>query len=72
MNYKSESKNYRTPIVNSVIGHIADISKDLSENKNGTSQFYLEKSRSVALGIDLSNFLEDFQSIKNFMNCWQN
>ena len=45
--YDSKIDNYRTPIVNSVIGYISDLARGLEENKNRTSQNFSEKSGSV-------------------------
>jgi site-specific DNA recombinase len=46
--YNSKIERYRTPEkVNEVIHYVADLSKGLSENTNGTFQYLTEKSRSV-------------------------
>ena len=45
--YDVKIEHYRTPVVNEVIGCIADLSKGLSENKNRTSLNVEEKSGSV-------------------------
>ena len=42
--YDSKIDHYRTPNVNSVIGYIAELSKDLRKNKSRTSQNKSEKS----------------------------
>ena len=43
-----ENNDYRTIKMVKVIERIATINKDLQENKNGTSQFFIEKSHQVA------------------------
>ena len=45
--YDSKIDDYRTPVVNDVIGCIAHLSRGLRENKNGTLQNLSKKSRSV-------------------------
>ncbi len=47
--YDVKIEHYRTPVVNEAIACIADLSKVLEEMKNGTSQDFSEKSRSVPL-----------------------
>ena len=42
--YDAKLEYYRTPIVNSVFGHVADLSKALSGNKKRDSSILLEKS----------------------------
>ena len=46
--YDVKIEHYRTPVVNSAIGCIADLSKSLAEMKNGNPLFLEENSRSVA------------------------
>ena len=46
--YDVKIEHYRTPIINSAISCIADLSKGLTETKNGTSQNVSKKSRSVS------------------------
>jgi mannitol/fructose-specific phosphotransferase system IIA component (Ntr-type) len=46
--YDVKIEHYRTPVVNSAIAYIADLSKGLAENKNGNSHLLVENSRSVA------------------------
>ena len=46
--YDVKIEHYRTPLVNSAIACIADLSKDLTKMKNGNSQVLFESSRSVA------------------------
>jgi hypothetical protein len=46
--YDAKIEHYRTPVVNEAIGCVADLSKGLEENKNGTFLNLEEKSRSVA------------------------
>ena len=46
--YDVKIEHYRTPIVNSAIACIADLSKGLREMKNGNPLFLEENSRSVA------------------------
>ena len=43
--YDSKIDDYRTPVVNDVIGCIAHLSRGLRENKNGTLQNLSKKSR---------------------------
>ncbi len=63
--YDSKIDNYRTPIVNSVIGYISDLARGLEGNKNRTSQNFSEKSGSVP-GIGLEpirpQWTQDFKS----------
>lgn len=47
LGYDAKIEHYRTAEVNCIFSLIADLSKDWSENKNGTSQIFIEKSRSV-------------------------
>ncbi len=63
--YDVKIEHSRTPIVNSALACVADLSKSLEQMKNGTSQDFSEKSRSVPYRLDLSNFLNDFQAIRN-------
>jgi DNA invertase Pin-like site-specific DNA recombinase len=42
-----ENNDYRTIKMVKVIERIASVNKDLQENKNGTSQFFIEKSHQV-------------------------
>ena len=42
--YDAKLEHYRTPIVNSVFGHVADLSKALSGNKKRDLSILLEKS----------------------------
>ena len=46
--YDVKIEHYRTPVVNSAIACIADLSKGLTEMKNGNPLFVKENSRSVA------------------------
>ena len=46
--YDVKIEHYRTPIVNSAIACIADLSKGLTKMKNGNPLFCKENSRSVA------------------------
>ena len=46
--YDVKIEHYRTPVVNSAIACIADLSKGLTEMKNGNPLFLVENSRSVA------------------------
>ena len=55
--YDVKIEHYRTPVVNSAIACIADLSKGLEEMKNGTSQIFSEKSRSVLPTDEKSNRL---------------
>jgi site-specific DNA recombinase len=56
--YDAKIEHYRTPIVNSTIACIADLSKGLEEMKNGTSLIFEEKSRSVpSAGVEPARFL---------------
>ena len=66
--YDSKIDDYRTPVVNSVIGCIADLSQGLGEMKNRTSLYIEEKSGSVPGGLLISNFLLDFQRIRKLLN----
>ena len=63
--YDAKIEHYRTPVVNSVVGYTADLSKGLGEIKNRTSQNLLEKSGSVP-GIGLEpirpQWTQDFKS----------
>ena len=55
--YDSQIEHYRTPVVNSVIGCIADLSKDLGETKSRTSLNIEEKSGSVpGIGVEPIRF----------------
>ena len=47
LGYDAKIDHYRITEVNCVFSHIADLSRDLAEMKNGTSQNLIEKSRSV-------------------------
>lgn len=47
LGYDAKIDRYRTTRVNVVFSHVADLSKDLAENQNGTSQNFNEKSRLV-------------------------
>ena len=63
--YDVKIEHYRTPVVNSAIGCIADLSKGLEEMKNGTSQDFSKKSRSVlGTGLEPVRLLrtQDFKS----------
>jgi hypothetical protein len=42
--YDTKIEHYRTPIVNEVIACMAELSRDMRENKNRTSQNLIEKS----------------------------
>jgi hypothetical protein len=66
--YDTKIEHYRTPKVNSFFGHIAELSGALEQNKSRTSHFFNEKSGSVPCGLDLSNFLVDFQSVRMLTN----
>jgi len=63
--YDTKIEHYRTPIVNEVIGCMADLSRDMRENKNRTSQNFIEKSGLVP-GIGLEpirpQWTQDFKS----------
>ena len=51
--YDSKIEHYRTPIVNSVIGYVADLSRGLGGSKNGTPQNHPNKALSVpGVGIE--------------------
>ncbi len=55
--YDAKIEHYRTPVVNSVIAYMADVSKDLRENKNRTSLKSIEKSGSVpGAGVEPARF----------------
>jgi hypothetical protein len=66
--YDVKKEHYRTPIVNSVFGHVADLSKALSGNKKRDLSILLEKSPVVPYGSDLSNLMSGFQSLRELMN----
>jgi site-specific DNA recombinase len=66
--YDSKIEHYRTPKVNSVFGCVADLSKLLEENKKGDSQFLLDKSPTVPYGLQISNFINDFQALRVLMD----
>lgn len=68
LGYDAKIDHYRITEINLVFSYIADLSKDLAENKNGTSQNFDEKSRLVPYGLQISNFLDDFQAIRTLMN----
>ena len=62
--YDVKIEHYRTPVVNSAIGCIADLSKGLEEMKNGTSQDFSEKSRSVPPSRpNMNELLEDTRDL---------
>ena len=44
LGYGAEIDHYLTTQVNCVLGYIADLSKDLAQIKNRTSQNFIEKS----------------------------
>ncbi len=74
LGYDAKIDTYRTPEINLVFSHIADLSRDSANFKSGTSQNILEKSRLVPSGLKLSNFIEDFNRIrksKSFMELKQ-
>jgi hypothetical protein len=56
-----------TPVVNSVIACIAKLSKDVDKIKKPDSLNLLEKSGSVPYRLELSNFMDDFQLIKQLI-----
>jgi hypothetical protein len=66
--YDSKIEHYRTPIVNDVIGCVAQTSKVLEEIKKPDSLNLLEKSGLVPYGLDLSNLLNGFQALRELMN----
>lgn len=45
--FDAKSNQYRTPEINSVFSYISELSRDLAETKNRTSQKLIEKSGSV-------------------------
>jgi site-specific DNA recombinase len=45
--YDTKIEHYRTPKVNSIFGHIAELSRGLEQKKSRTSHFFNEKSGSV-------------------------
>jgi len=66
--YDSKIDNYRTPIVNSVIGYISDLARGLEENKNRTSQNFSEKSGSVPPS--RPNMNEILEDTRDFARIW--
>ena len=68
LDYDSKIEHYRTPIVNDVIGCVALLSNGLVEIKKPDSLILLEKSGLVPEGLDLSNFLDDLQGLRELMN----
>ena len=55
--YDAKLEHYRTPIVNSVFGHVADLSKALSGNKKRDLSILLEKSPVVpSAGLEPARF----------------
>ncbi len=63
--YDVKIEHSRTPIVNSALACVADLSKSLEQMKNGTSQDFSEKSRSVpGTGLEPVRLLrsQDFKS----------
>jgi len=66
--YDTKIEHYRTPEVNRVIAQIAQLSKGLGEIKKPDFSNFEEKSGLVPYGLDLSNFIDDFQAIRILMN----
>ena len=63
--YDSKNDHYRTPKVNSVIGYISEIARDLDNKKSRSFKNFSKKTGPVPYGLDLSNFLDDLYKIKN-------
>ena len=63
--YDSKNDHYRTPKVNSVIGYISEIARDLENKKSRSFKNFSKKTGPVPYGLDLSNFLDDLNKIKN-------
>lgn len=63
--YDSKNDHYRTPKVNSVIGYISEIARDLENKKSRSFKNFSKKTGPVTYGLDLSNFLDDLNKIKN-------
>lgn len=55
LSYDAKKDHYRTPEINSVFSYIAELSRELEENKKGPSQNFNEKSPLVPLTGTKSN-----------------
>ena len=63
-------EHYRTEKVNSVIELTSQLSNDSGEIKKPDFSNFEEKSGDVPYGLDLSNFLDDFQVLRMLMNAF--
>lgn len=66
--FDREKNDYRTIETNPVMFTIVEISRSLEGKNKGDLELFNSKSPSVPCGFDLSNFIDDFQSLRILMN----
>lgn len=66
--YNRENNDYRTEKINPVISVMTGLSNKKNPFNKGTFGLNIQKSPLVPYGLDLSNFLDDFQAIRKLLN----
>jgi len=66
--YNRKTDSVRTEKYNSLFLWIARKQQEVGETKNGIPELNLSYAALVAYGLNLSNFIYDFQSIRNLIN----